>query len=93
MVPTATTTNYLALLVIVIAADLLLADETNTVSTTVDTSGTEQGGITLRTLTRLESHEEVVGAGGRAGPGSVVYRPYTHQDQRVYYQYPYQQPA
>lgn len=81
--------RYVALLVI-IAADFLVADELTTVPTQpVDTSG--QGGISVRTSTKLESQEEIVGTGGKAG--SVVYRPYTYSDQRVYYQYPYQQPS
>lgn len=82
-------------LLFIITADLLLADELTTVSpeplTTADTSGRDQIGVAVRASTKFESREEVVGVGGKAG--SVVYRPYTHQDQRVYYQYPYQQPA
>ena len=89
MAPTAT--NCLALLVLVTVGSLAFADELTTVQTTVDNGG--QGGITVRASTRFESREEVIGVGGRTGSGSVVYRPYTYRDQRVYYQYPYQQPT
>ncbi len=42
--------------------------------------------VSMRSMTKLEQHEELTASGSKEN--TVVYRPYTYRDQRVYYSQP-----